>query len=111
MTEVRVIRERYVAPVELHVVDAPRRKRLSVLRVVAIAAGAGVRAVLQTGAGIDPELETKRVHVTDDGGDPLGELLRIRHELPVERPRGQVPSAIEVDVGVPESLHAGGDEE
>lgn len=98
-----------VAVVVLEVVHAPGREAVGVLLFVVEAAGV-VGTGGDVGALVDAELESLAVDVRRCAADPAGELDRVGDQRALGIPGVGHPAVVDVDVGVPGVLEAGGDE-
>src|SRR5581483_11968899 len=93
-----------VAVVVLEVVHAPGGEAVGVGALVAEAAGVA-GAGLCAGVLVDAQFQAEGVHVGGGAGDAVGELGRVRHQLPGGVAVLQKPAVVDVDVLVAGGLH------
>lgn len=100
---------RRVAVVVLPVVDAPGRKRLRVLDLVALRAWVAP-AGLGAGTTVQTKLEAHAVDLVCDGFDAVGPFGGVGDQVSRGIPRKGAPAVVDVDVGVAEVFEAERDE-
>ncbi len=110
VAELGVLRRRVepfgVAPVFLHVIDAPLGERPRVLLLVAVCAGPAL-AGLTPRVGVDAELQSLGVHVVGERFDAAGKARGVRDEPSLGVAR-HLPAIVDHDVLVAGVAHAVG---